>query len=100
MKRRMLALLLALCLVFSNLAVGASALELKSKRAIASKADVAAKSEVEFKAVDALDVSLLDAKLPDCVQELRRAAETFAADEIVSAFVVMEEAPLADTFTS
>ena len=37
---------------------------------------------------------------PDCIEELRAAAEVLDADEMVAAFVVMEDAPLAETYDS
>ena len=112
MKRRMLALLLALCLVFSNLAVGASAKEViiskrpigaSAEKVVASSGTVGAdayKTSQNVTPVDALDVDLKNTEVPAHIQELRKAAEVFAADEVVNAYVVMEEAPLADTYTS
>ena len=37
---------------------------------------------------------------PDCIAELREAAEYFEVSEMVAAFVVMEAAPLAETYSS
>ena len=103
MKRRMLALLLVLCLLVSNLALGVSAQETGSEGVLASKSALlnkGAKDSLALKAVDALDVDLLNAKLPECIQELRTAGKEIAAEELVCAYVVMEDAPLADTYTS
>ena len=44
--------------------------------------------------------SLALAELPECVEELREAAEYFDVSERVAAFVVMEAAPLAETYSS
>ena len=44
--------------------------------------------------------SLTLTETPACIEELRRAAEVIAADEVVSAFVVMEQAPLAELHSS
>ncbi len=145
--RRLLALLLAFCMVFSNLAMGASAIEagadsvvnanvetesaatesevssfansnlISGETAVTDGAktlrdeDVLVKSEIkenegtvtgawEFSPVADPDVSLLPEEVPACIEELTKAAEMFAADEIVRAFVVMEAAPLAETATS
>ena len=45
-------------------------------------------------------VSLLPDSAPECLAELQKAAELYSPDEVVSAFVVMEEKPLAETYTS
>ena len=45
-------------------------------------------------------VSLTLSETPDCIQELQEAAEVFAATDKVTAFVVMEESPLAEKFSS
>lgn len=44
--------------------------------------------------------SLLQQETPDCLEELKKASEIYSANEVVHAFVVMEDAPLADTHTS
>ena len=46
------------------------------------------------------DAQLPKAELPACIQELREAAEIYAADRIVTAFVVMESAPLSEKYSS
>ena len=38
------------------------------------------------------------AALPECIEELRKAAKTYEATDIVSAFVVLEKAPLIETY--
>ena len=142
--RRLLALLLALSMVFSNLAMGASAIEAPADsvvnasqeqeksatepavspdttdaerwvRSIKTLRDDSAvvKSEIEestetkpaegdwdYAPAEAPSVSLLPAEAPECIQELRKAAESFQADETVRAFVVMKDAPLAESNTS
>ena len=45
------------------------------------------------------NVDLTFSETPACIEELRKAAEVFAADETVTAFVVMEDQPLAETHT-
>ena len=91
MKRRMLALLLALCLVISNLAMGVTARE---------NEEAAEQGGWTVTPVEDADVSLPAPEASAALEELRKAAEVFAPDEIVRAYVVMEEAPLADRFTS
>ena len=49
---------------------------------------------------DAPSDSLTLSEVPACVEELRKAAEVFDANESVAAFVVMEEAPLVETYRS
>ncbi|MBQ8579457.1 MAG: S8 family serine peptidase [Oscillospiraceae bacterium] len=47
-----------------------------------------------------LDVSIMDTKLPDSVQELKDAAEDHAPDELVSAMVVLEQDALVNYYGS
>ena len=148
--RRLLALLLAFCMVFSNLAMGVSAVEAPADSVVNAEHeteetvaatesavspfandklvtgaeavhsdglkslrddDVIVKSELtestetvggawEFAPADAPDVSLLPEEVPECIEELHKAAELFDADENVHAFVVMKDAPLANAYTS
>ncbi len=146
--RRLLALLLAFCMVFSNLTMGVSAIEApadsvmnteaKANEAAATETDVSpfanknlvsgediekndaktlkddgvlVKSEIteskgtatggwDVTPVADPDVSLLPEEVPETIQELKKAAEVFAADETVRAFVVMEAAPLASSNAS
>ena len=44
--------------------------------------------------------SLTLSEIPECVQELQKAAEVFEASERVAAFVVLEAAPLAERYSS
>ena len=148
--RRLLALLLAFCMVFSNLAMGVSAVEAPADSVVNAEHeteatvaatesavspfandklvsgaeavhsdglkslrddDVIVKSELtestetvegawEFAPADAPAVSLLPEEVPECIEELHKAAELFNADENVHAFVVMKDAPLANAYTS
>ena len=41
-----------------------------------------------------------DTELSATLQELREAAEVYSAEDVVSAFVVMEDKPLAETYSS
>ena len=142
--RRLLALLLALSMVFSNLAMGASAIEapadsvvnaVKETETAATEPSVSpdtngaekwtrgpktlkdegvvVKSEIEvstetkpaegdwdFAPGNAPSISVLPTEVPECIQELHKAAELFEANETVRAFVVMKDAPLAESNTS
>ena len=44
--------------------------------------------------------SMLEREVPDCVRELRELAKTHSAADVVSAFVVLEKAPLVHTYSS
>ena len=44
--------------------------------------------------------SMTVSEVPECIEELKRAAEQIDAKERVAAFVVMEDAPLAERFSS
>ena len=50
--------------------------------------------------IEAPDTSLLNTEVPACIEELKEVAELYSADEVVTAFVVMEDQPLAETHTS
>ncbi len=47
-----------------------------------------------------VDLHLAQAQLPDCIQELREAAEIYADTDQVAAFVVMEDAPTSEIYGS
>ena len=49
---------------------------------------------------EAPELGLLQTEIPACLEELKEAAELYSADEIVRAFVVMQDAPLAESYTS
>ena len=65
-----------------------------------AEADSAAKGQWNATALENAPASLTLTDTPACIEELRRAAEVIAADEVVSAFVVMEQAPLAELHSS
>ena len=44
--------------------------------------------------------SMLEREVPECVRELRELAKTHSAADVVSAFVVLEKAPLVHTYSS
>ena len=46
------------------------------------------------------DLNLTVSEVPECIEELKEAAEYYEKDEKVVAFVVMEQAPLAESYTS
>ena len=121
--KRVLTMLLALCLVLNMAVPGAGALTAGrdnyvpgqdptaavkpekgepiriTTRKDAVQAKPAAESEGEWIAqrVDVPEVDLMGAKLPVGVQELREAAELYEADEVVPAFIVLEDEPLAES---
>ena len=125
--KRVLTMLLALCLVLNMAVPGVSALtagqgnyvagqnptasekpvkgepiEITTARD-ANQAQPAVKTEGEWTAVQTQvpNVDLMaKAELPQGVKELAEAAELYAADEVVPAFIVLEEKPLADTGVS
>ena len=119
--KRLLTLLLVFCMVVSTLAPAAGAvgigadgytaqapeangpLTLREEPLAADKAEETEAAEGKWTAVpvtDAPETSLTLTQAPECIEELRKAAESIAADQVVSAFVVMEEAPLAENVSS
>ena len=125
--KRVLTMLLAMCLVLNMAVPGAAALTAGSDNYVAGMDPTASEtlakgeeihvttlrdavqaepeqsaSEGEWVAnqIDVPDVDLMNAELPQGVQELAEAAELYAEDEVVPAFIVLEEAPLADTGVS
>ena len=50
--------------------------------------------------VDGISTVLTDAELPDYIQALRKAAESYSTQEVVSAFIVLEDAPTAEQYSS
>ena len=121
--KRVLTMLLALCLVVNMAVPGVSALNAGENNYVAGQNPTAsvenekgepvqvttlrdavqakpeAQTEGEWIAerVDVPEVDLLKGELPKGVQELREAAELYKADEVVPAFIVLEEAPLAES---
>ena len=122
--KRVLTMLLALCLVLNMALPGVSALTAGQENFVAGQnptasektgepinittlrdavqAQPAVKAEGEWVAeqTQVPDVDLLNAELPQGVKELAEAAELYAADEVVPAFIILEEKPLADTGVS
>ena len=129
--KRLLTLLLVLCMVVSTLAPAAHAANWTKGGPVQSqdaaptnpsaaekpptgalnlrdnpltKEDAEATSEAKGQwnatALENAPASLTLTDTPACIEELRRAAEVIAADEVVSAFVVMEQAPLAELHSS
>ena len=125
--KRVLAMLLALCLVLNVAVSGVSALTAGSDNYVAGMDPTASdplargeeihvttlrdavqaqpetvKGEGKWIAeqVNVPNVDLLNAELPQGVKELAEAAELYAADEVVPAFIVLEDKPLADTGVS
>ena len=120
--KRVLTMLLALCLIVNMAVPGASALTAgKNEYAPgqnptasektaqgerinittlkdAVKAEPAATAEGKWTARQVeVETDLLKAELPQGVRELREAAERYAADEVVPAFIVLEDEPLAES---
>lgn len=121
--KRALTLLLAVCMVFTLLAPGVSAVapgtdhhkaEASSEKepftaltkkaedtASAQQADTEGKQTGHWTASETnVKTDLISAQLPEDIQELRKAAEFYAADEIVAAFIVLEGAPLVEKYAS
>ena len=124
--KRVLTMLLALCLVLNMTVPGVSALTAGGNEFVpgqdptasektaegeptrittlrdANQAQSSVKNQGEWTAEEVAvpDVDLMKAELPQGVKELAEAAELYAADEVVPAFIVLEEKPLADTGVS
>ena len=119
--KRVLTMLLALCLIVNMAVPGVSALTAGQNEYVAGQnptasektgepinitplrdavqAQPAVKAEGEWVAeqTQVPNVDLLNAELPQGVKELREAAELYAADEVVPAFIVLEDKPLAES---
>ena len=120
--KRVLTMLLALCLIVNMAVPGVSALTAGEneyvpgqnptaseettqgekinittlKNAVQAKPQVKTEGEWTAEKVE-LETDLLQAELPQGVKELREAAELYKADEVVPAFIVLEDKPLAET---
>ena len=120
--KRVLTMLLALCLIVNMAVPGVSALTAGENEYVAGQnptasektaqgerinittlknavqAEPAATAEGKWTAqqVD-VEADLLKAELPQGVKELREAAELYEADEVVPAFIVLDDKPLAET---
>ena len=119
--KRLLTMLLALCMIVSVLSPAASAvgvagdsawtkdtardtqqgaLTLRDEPLARPMAQESPEGTWTAQRLEDAPASLTLAETPDCVAELRRAAESIDADEVVTAFVVMEEKPLAELHSS
>ena len=123
--KRVLTMLLALCLIVNMVVPGVSALVAGEDNHVAGIDPTASETPVQGEKihvttlkdavqaqpvqsegawvanpVDVPNVDLMNAELPQGVKELAEAAELYADDEVVPAFVVLEEKPLADTGVS
>ena len=123
--KRVLTMLLALCLVVNMVVPGVSAMTAGAdtyvpgqnptasetniqrgpvrvntlKDAVQAKPEQQSEGKWTAEKVDA-ETDLLKAELPQGVKELKEAAKLYDADEVVPAFIVLEEKPLADTGVS
>ena len=120
--KRVLTMLLALCLIVNMAVPGVSALTAgeneyvpgqnptaSEKTAQGEKINITTlKNAVQAKPVTTeegkwtaqqvdIEADLLKAELPQGVKELREAAELYEADEVVPAFIVLEDKPLAES---
>ena len=122
--KRVLTMLLALCLVVNMAVPGVSALTAGQdnyvagqnptasektgepinvttlRDAVQAQPVVSAEGEWVAEQTQVPNVDLTTAELPKGVQELAEAAELYAADEVVPAFIILEDKPLADTGVS
>ena len=77
---------------------------LKNDALVSSKVETPETTEAtgqwDITEIEDLGANLFHAETPECLNELKEAAEQFAADEKVLAFVVMEEKPLAEIYSS
>ena len=123
--KRVLTMLLALCLVVNMVVPGVSAMTAGTdtfvpgqnptasetniqrapvrvntlKDAVQAKPEQQSEGKWTAEKVEA-ETDLLKAELPQGVKELKEAAKLYDADEVVPAFIVLEEKPLADTGVS
>ena len=121
--KRVLTMLLALCLIVNMAVPGVSALtagkdnyvvgqdptaSVKSEKgepiristlkdAVQAKPEANTEGEWIAERVDVPETDLLKGELPKGVQELREAAELYKADEVVPAFIVLNDEPLAES---
>lgn len=134
--KRVLTLLLVMCMVVSMLAPSVSAVTAGEHTHAADSADTSAGNGLVVSGENKLDghsrkngsyqapaevetavtqnagkwvatksdadvsVELLDSGTPAFLEELRKAAEVYANDDVVSAFVVLEDKPLVETYSS
>ena len=125
--KRVLSMLLVLCLTMSMIVPGVSALTAGENEYVAGinptasektaqgekinittlrdavqaqPAQTGSNGEWITQKVDVPEVDLMKAELPQGVKELQEAAKLYADDEVVPAFIVLEDKPLADTGVS
>lgn len=73
---------------------------LKEDALISSRLEAEEASKWSFTEIENLGVNLFPSDTPACLEELKEAAAIFDADDKVAAFVVIEDKPLAETYTS
>ena len=117
--KRVLAMLMALCLALNMAVPGVSALTAGENEYVAGQKPEASEKTAEPVRVTTLknavqaqpaaaqgewsaeqidvDAELLKTELPQGVKELSEVAELYAPDEVVPAFIVLEDAPLAES---
>ena len=118
--KRMISMLLALCLALNMTIPGVSALNAGENELVPGKGPEASEKSGEPVRITTLknavqakpgtddqgkwtaeavqvEADLPKAQLPQGVKELQEAAELYAADELVPAFIVLEEKPLAES---
>ena len=116
--KRMISMLLALCLALNMAIPGVSALNAGENELVPGKGPEASEKSGEPVRITTLknavqaqpasegkwvaeevqvEADLPKAQLPQGVKELQEAAELYAADELVPAFIVLEEKPLAES---
>ncbi len=120
--KRVLTMLLALCLIVNMAVPGVSALTAGENEYVAGQNPTASEKTAQGERIDIttlknavqakpaataegkwtaqqvdVEADLLKAELPQGVKELREAAELYEADEVVPAFIVLEDKPLAET---
>ena len=126
-KRRLLAAVIALCLLLGMIAPGVSAAHVQKDALTGIQADrnnnrflsgekstgvptLRDENGLSSLAMDGKWIinatnedawqNALDASLPACIEELHKAAQIYKDSDIVSAFVVLESAPLIETYSS
>ena len=98
--KRFFALAMVLCLILSALSPMASAAEVETGVGAGQLNYTATSTDLSFTPADDVDIDLPEADIVDSVTELREMAEQYAPDEVVAAFVILEDQPLAEFYTS
>ena len=73
---------------------------LKDDALVSSKLEAKDTSKWSYTEIEDLGAALLPSETPDCLDELKEAAEYFDSDDKVVAFVVIEDKPLAEVYTN